>query len=329
MRLSISTLVLSSMCAVACKAPAAPAPPEPDADESSAAATPKRTPFCVAHRGQTSATDETIVAQENTWLNIELAVCEAEKHGVIPLGTGADADCAGEEFSGQAPALAQGEPPLYAIEFDIWHTLDGVGVMSHGDGERAALVETIAVDAGSCPLDKQLSEVTWDALASGCSPKYAEDGADMRVLRLDWVLDQLFERNPNAVPVVELKDRPTDHTIETLQAFVTKHPGVLRSISFKAPFLDRVGTKVTPREDYELYLLDLAAVPPEPVRAPFDGIDIETKIPWSYRSLSQQGVVVGTWTANDVSTMKMVYAKGLDFITTDEPAMCFEVVRGG
>lgn len=230
-------------------------------------------PQCVAHRGNN------VAELENSWASVRSA--EA---------LGAD-----------------------AIEFDVVHTKDGVGLLMHD--------KTLGrvADGPNCPVDADLHGLEAASVRANCTLKNGEE--------IPLLSDVLTESASwNATLFVELKDVPSPATVELLRTHKTALGDRLRVISFDKDALQAVA----PIEDLPLYKLAITVVAPGVKRKLADrwqGWDLMMVRKRRVRRVSRLGGEVAVWTINTPRRLERMVRRGVHWITTDDPQTCLSLTR--
>lgn len=209
-----------------------------------------------------------------------------------------------------AAALSAVEVGADAVELDIRHTLDGVAVIMHD----ATLLRTARSRPGArCPVLTRVSEIPYALIESSCELENGEP-----VPTLDRFLATVVPTG--TMLFVELKDDPTLRTLETVERWFRPFPERLRMIGFSEKRLRRART-LGGAFYQNAKFLDLARNR-WCASTEFEGVDVAGASLRYTRWHQARGREVGVWTVDSEDGMKKYFDRGVDFITTNEPARC-------
>ncbi|MFK7827020.1 MAG: glycerophosphodiester phosphodiesterase [Oligoflexales bacterium] len=190
------------------------------------------------------------------------------------------------------------------IEFDVVHTKDGIPIIHHDETPQ----RTARSKKGrTCKLDTPFADQNFSQLKENCE---LQNGEDIPSLAEVFAIMQ----NKNATLFVELKDTPSQKTLELLKG--NSENKVV--ISDSAKYLDKVAIT------HNAIPLILISKYPVPLPERFDGIGTKTLSDEQLMDLHLQGKLANIWTVNDRAAIRTLVKQGIDYITTDELELCME-----
>ncbi|WP_372656136.1 glycerophosphodiester phosphodiesterase [Halobacteriovorax sp.] len=200
------------------------------------------------------------------------------------------------------------------VEFDIHHTRDGQAILMHDESlEKVAK----SIEGKNCPLTKEVKSLSLEEIHSNCILK---DG--QKIPLLEEVLSIL--ETEDIFTFLELKDSPTQKTIELIEQYNTQKPELLRIISFKSKALRKLKKKrksssfwkdVELMKVYKFFPLSFADY----------GVNIFFKTRFMAWLPNLFGKEVGVWTVNSDKDLKKVLKRRIHFVTTDNVERCMEL----
>lgn len=199
------------------------------------------------------------------------------------------------------------------VEFDIRHTKDAVAIVMHDQ----TLTTAVSLPNKNCPLKIKINELSLSEIRENCALKYKDEYHPIPTL--DEALSLVAPSGKFVF--VELKDRPSSLTQETIQKHFAKDSQKLRIIAFKVKHLDELMTE----DDFwsEVKALDLDVAPwGTPARY---GVNIWNRLFNLNARHSLKTRETSVWTLNKEKRIEMFLKKNVTFITTDEVEMCQEL----
>jgi glycerophosphoryl diester phosphodiesterase len=202
-----------------------------------------------------------------------------------------------------------------AVEFDVRHTQDGVGVIMHD----ATLARTARSHGSSrCPLSTPIGELSEAEVSEKCRLRNGE-----RIPVLEEFLETIH--GAGVVVFLELKDSPSAETIALIETFFNDSPHELRLISFSASVLESARSQLAPLIERGARAYHITS-DPERLNFGFDGICVRKPSRSVVRSVMDREQDLGVWTIDDVRRMQDYADLGVDFIVTNRIASCLDAL---
>lgn len=201
----------------------------------------------------------------------------------------------------------------HAIEFDVMQTRDGIAVINHDKS-----LARVAKDNGHCPMNTPLSQLTFNQVHDDCQLK---DGSHVNTL--EEILD--FFSSRDVILFIELKSSLSAQNFELIQKYYQDRPENLRILSFKKSYLKPVSTYAKKNNFWER-VKTIRISRALPFVFGVDGIDVSTKAMGSLYLAKAIGKETSVYTVNDEYNMRKAKRMGVDFITTDNPELCLDVI---
>ena len=200
-----------------------------------------------------------------------------------------------------------------AIEFDVHHTFDGVGVIHHDKTPRRTMMSK---DSRLCQLDKPFNQQTFDEIIENCQLKNDEP-----ILSLKEALS-IYKNQPVKL-FVEIKDAPSESTAQLL----VSHTNDLVVMSFDEEYLDFIRDFQSLDQTHieYLFLQEIAHDWPET----YDGLGVSQITEQQIKSLQDDHKKVGIWTVNKVSDMLAYFKSKVDYIISDHIDTCLNLSKKG
>lgn len=203
----------------------------------------------------------------------------------------------------------------YGSEFDVLVTADGIPVVHHDDKTRNGIV---------------IERTTYvDLIAQ--APKLSNGE---RIPTLDEYLAAWNGHRTKLILEIKSASTPEKETffVEKILDVVKKHkvrPQQIEYIAFSwhvCREIKRLDPKAT------VLYLEGDKTPQEVADAGLDGIDYAVwklvNRPGWIAEARELGLLVNVWTVNDAPVMRYMIELGVDYITTDEPAMLRGIISG-
>lgn len=192
------------------------------------------------------------------------------------------------------------------VEFDIQHTLDGVGIIMHDK----TLERTATSRPGmSCPLNQPIGELFWFEIGQHCQLKNGES-----IPTFDNFLQVLKSAPEDLFRFVELKDIPSDATLRMLQEHATTP--YWRLLAFDQNALHAAdGLNIV-----SFYLYPLFLFPTNDYH-----LNVHYLVPSLKRFKKYAQREIGVWTVDKPNKMFRAMLMGANYITTNRPNVCQEV----
>ncbi len=201
---------------------------------------------------------------------------------------------------------------VHAIEFDIRHTLDGIPILMHD-----STVQRVTLQDDSCPSELSIHDITL-AEVNNCTLVNGESIPS---------LQDAFEllRNYSGKVFMELKDSPNLETLILAEqyfriraeelviiSFNERTLRYLRNQTFNFPFLSQVQLLHLKRDSEE--------------HTSFHGLDVKNLERDHIRSLKMFEKIIGVYTKNQAPEIRKYFDWGVDFVTTDNPSLCMQIL---
>ncbi len=204
-----------------------------------------------------------------------------------------------------------------AIEFDLLHTKDQQTIVFH-DKKLGRLTT-----GENCPARKKVEELSLRELRSLCKLKNGEE-----VPTLEEVL-RIFKTGDSKL-FIEFKDKPMATDFELIEEYFKDNPAQVFIVSFKTEVLKQV--KSLRKQSAFYQQVKTVKLQKFGYFSNFDGLDVvdakyihKAKV----KRLQREGKLVGVYTKDKTSKIKKYLAKGVDFITTNEPQRCSQIIDSG
>ena len=220
-------------------------------------------------------------------------------------------DCDGSAQNSIASLQKAQELKIYGSEFDVWLTSDGVLVVNHDDK-----IEGLKIENTPYAQLKDLRLKNGEKLST--LEAYLQQGKKDRKTKL----------------ILELKSHSTKEKEDKATAAVVKmveKTGVKKQteyISFSLNICKEL-LRLDPKAKVAYLNGDLA--PQELKTLKISGIDYNLAVLKNNKHWIEEArklkMTVNVWTVNDEADMREMIAAGVDFITTDKPVVCMELVK--
>lgn len=201
------------------------------------------------------------------------------------------------------------------MEFDIQHTKDGRAILMHDK----KLTTATHLPGRLCPLKTKIKDLLLKDIRENCAVKYNKEYFAIPLLEeaLELVADS------GKFVFVELKDRPSASTEETIHHFFKHQSEKLRIIAFRPKNIDHLRLLNPSNLDFwhEVKGLDLDVTPWG--GNSIYGTNIWNRI-YSLRSPHHRrsNIETSVWTLNSTERIKKFIRENVTFITTDEVEIC-------
>ncbi len=199
-----------------------------------------------------------------------------------------------------------------AIEFDLLHTKDQKTIIFH-DKKLGRVVR-----GKQCPKGEKIEDLTLNKIRSKC---YLSNGE--KIPTLEDGLRVLSGQNIKLF--IEFKDYVLNKDFEMIEEYLSNRPEDVFIISFdkkvlrakeqqKTPFYSKVRTVKLQKYAFYSSFKDV------------DVVDAKYISKRKVKRLQRTGKMVGVYTKNKSKKILKYLNKGVDFITTDEPLLCEEII---
>ncbi len=201
-----------------------------------------------------------------------------------------------------------------AIEFDLLHTKDNETIVYH-DKKLERLVS-----GKNCAIGEKVKELSLSHIQSHCRLTNGE-----AIPTLNDALQVLSQGESKLF--IEFKDKPRLSDFELIEAFFKNHPEQVFIISFdeealkqvdilrnKSSFYQKVATVKLQKFAYLSNFED------------FDMVSAKYIHKKKVKCLQDEGKLVGVYTKDKDSKIRKYLKKGVDFITTNRPRRCLEII---
>ena len=201
-----------------------------------------------------------------------------------------------------------------AIEFDLLHTKDGKTIVYH-DKKLKRLVSGV-----NCPIGEKVKDLSLSQIQSHCRLINGE-----LIPTLNDALQVLSHGESKLF--IEFKDKPLFSDFELIEEYFKNYPEKVFIISFdgetlrqvnmlrmKSPFYQNVATVKLQKFGYFSKFED------------FDMVSAKYIHKKKVKCLQDKGKLVGVYTKDKDSKIRKYLKKGVDFITTNRPRRCLELI---
>lgn len=199
-----------------------------------------------------------------------------------------------------------------AVEFDIRHTKDNKPIIYHNKILR------YGVD-GECGVGERVSDLIREDIVLGCTLR------GQKIPTLEDALE-LFQGTDIKL-FLEFKDKVTSSDLDLIKKYYENISDKLVIISFKKKALEAVLKR---RETDGFYrsvpVLLLKLKGSLKSVGDFDGLDVKKISKKTAKKIKSAGKILGVYTKNSENSIRSAIGKGVDFITTDRPFHCEELV---
>ncbi|MCP4911952.1 MAG: hypothetical protein GY909_02445 [Oligoflexia bacterium] len=210
---------------------------------------------------------------------------------------------------------AAAELGTHAIEFDIQHSADGIPFLMHDKTLRRTVLEKTK----GCELDTNVSDLPFKMIRDYCLLKNME-----KIPTLEEALVALKESGVTLF--IEYKDEPTLVDVQTIQKFFSRSPGLVFIISFNRKYLDKFKywRNIYPfLKNVKLLKLNRFGTR---WKKKYDGVDSYLLTKRMIRRLHKKNKVSAVYTINREKKMKRYIKKNVQYLTTDKPQLCLDLV---
>jgi len=220
-------------------------------------------------------------------------------------------NCEGSAQNSIASLQKAQELGIYGSEFDVWMTSDGVLVVNHDSSIEGMRIEDTPYE--------QLKDIR------------LKNGEKLPLLEAYL---QQGKKDKKTKLILELKPHSSKEKEDKAAAAVVKmveKAGVKKQteyISFSLNICKEL-VRLSPKAEVAYLNGDLA--PQELKALKITGIDYNLKVLQKNKHWIEEAhklkMTVNVWTVNAEADMKEMIAAGVDFITTDQPVLCRELVK--
>jgi len=195
------------------------------------------------------------------------------------------------------------------IEIDILHTKDGEPIVVHD--------KTLSRVAQSrlghlCPLDQEINTLTLKQIQKQCQLQNGEPIPTFQqiVSRMEQTEIYFF---------IDLKDYPQKKFFEILKNSTLSFDKI-RLISKRKKYISAVNEQVP---EIESLLINKAL--PRFINVP--GVNMHSSGLYLVPFFNWRGRETGVWTVNSKRRIQTAQRRGVDFITTDFPELCLDIIK--
>lgn len=197
-------------------------------------------------------------------------------------------------------------------EFDVHLTKDDVLVVNHDN-------DFYGIDIGTATYDELLAKKHPNGEAIPTAEAYLREGMKQKKTKL------IFELKTS-----KLGKERTLHSAD-LSVELVKRLGAESMVEYIAFDYDACKRIVELDPDAKVYYLNGDITPAQAKQDGFTGLDyhfnVFAKNPTWIRESHDLGLAVNVWTVNTEEGMRTLLNQQVEFITTDEPALLFEVIK--
>lgn len=219
----------------------------------------------------------------------------------------------GELENSMGALKAAARAGVHAIEFDLNHTKDNKTVVYHDEVLKRFV-------KGACPFGRAVRHLTLEEISQGCQ---LENGEAVPTFREAMIELSKFD----SVLFVELKDTIIEEDFKVIKEFYSERPEKVVIISFKTKILD----KVLEKRKKDPFFKKIKTVLLKKYGYfgkidKYDGIDAKYIHKRKVKRLKKKGHLVGVYTKDSERKIKKYLKKGVDFITTNDPKLCEDII---
>ena len=220
-------------------------------------------------------------------------------------------DCEGSAQNSIASLQKAQELRIYGSEFDVWMTADGVPVINHD-----AILEGLKIEDSSYLQIKDIQLINGEKTPT--LEDYLKQGKKDRKTKL------ILELKPHSAK--EKEDKAVAEVVKMVKKVgVEKHT---EYISFSLNICTEI-KRLKPKANVAYLNGDLA---PKDLKAlNIDGIDYNLSVLRKNKQWIEEAhklkMTVNVWTVNAEEDMREMIEAGVDYITTDKPVVCRELVK--
>ncbi|HWK56792.1 MAG TPA: glycerophosphodiester phosphodiesterase family protein [Parapedobacter sp.] len=197
-------------------------------------------------------------------------------------------------------------------EFDVHLTKDDILVVNHDN-------DFYGIDIGTATYDELLAKKHPNGEAIPTAEAYLREGMKQKKTKL------IFELKTS-----KLGKERTLHSAD-LSVELVKRLGAESMVEYIAFDYDACKRIVELDPDAKVYYLNGDITPAQAKQDGFTGLDyhfnVFAKNPTWIRESHDLGLAVNVWTVNTEEGMRTLLNQQVEFITTDEPALLFEVIK--
>tara|TARA_R110002072_G_scaffold64203_3_gene159472 strand:- start:82837 stop:83604 length:768 start_codon:yes stop_codon:yes gene_type:complete len=203
----------------------------------------------------------------------------------------------------------------HAVEFDIRHSSDGVPFVIHDK----TLERTVIPDLKGCPTETLVSLLPIKMIRDNCLLPNFEP-----IPTLDEILNDLKETEVTLF--IEYKDEPSLLDVQIIQKYFSRSPKKIFIISFKTQYLEKF--KFWRNRHPFLNSVRLLKINRFGTRykKKFDGVDSKLLTKRMVKKLHKNNKTSAVWTIDKEKKMKRYIKKDVQFITTNKPKLCLDLV---
>ena len=206
------------------------------------------------------------------------------------------------------------------IEFDIHHTADGEAILMHDKTLKRTAMDR---PGRACPLKEKIDKLTTSEIMDNCILQNGED-----IPLLSQVFDEF-----SSLPVrffLEMKDMPSQQTLELIEQYYSFQPKKLTIISFKDEALTLVANDpiTLPLVNNGVKLLHLGLFS-FCTKKDFDGVGLRKPSKRVVRRLMGKELEVAAYTVDNVKRMEKYVNAGISYVISNDPASCLSLLDRG
>ncbi len=201
-----------------------------------------------------------------------------------------------------------------AIEFDLLHTKDNETIVYH-DKKLERFVE-----GKNCPTGNKVDELSLSQIQSHCR---LSNGETIPTLK-----DALHVLSQGASKLfIEFKDEPRPSDFDLIEEFFKNRPEQVFIISFDEEALEKVDVLRRKSSFYQqVKTVKLQKFGYLSNFEDFDMVSAKYIHKKKVKRLQDEGKLVGVYTKDKDSKIRKYLKKGVDFITTNRPRRCLEII---
>jgi glycerophosphoryl diester phosphodiesterase len=203
------------------------------------------------------------------------------------------------------------------IEFDLWHTRDGIAMVLH-DGTLESVADS--KPGKLCPLKSRVPQLDFATIRENCALKNGED-----IPTLEEVFNYFHDKD--FLMLAEFEDAPRPRTFRIIKNFYHAHPERIRLVGVSPwTMLLMHAKRIAPWSFWRQ--IKIFSTEPKysfPVATGYDGVDVSEISDRQFRRLQRRGKEISLWTYNDKALIQKYMDLGADFITTDSLSVCLDV----
>lgn len=196
------------------------------------------------------------------------------------------------------------------IELDLQHTKDGHSLVLHDETlERTGKSK----DGFVCKVSTPVQFQTLHEIKKNCQLLNGENITTLAELFV------LLQDDPTRM-FIELKDQASKESLDLFRKYRKK----IAVISLDLRYLNHVMQQLGSRVHIPYFYISKAAVP---LADKFSGLGSNTISDQQIKDLKARNKMINIWTVNDEDHIRQLFARGVNYITTDEAELCVQILR--